>query len=537
MTDVLTRGADCVVNALIDSGIDTIFGVPGQHALALFDAVNGSSLRFIGCRHELAAAFAADGYSRGRATLPGLFLSTGPGTLVALAGLQEARESCAAAVAIVTDVERQTGRRRMSQLHELADQATIVRGVVKAALRVEQTDAIPSSIAEAAALARTPPMGPVAVQIPCDLLAARAAEPTMHRRPRPQMHGFAEVDADTAMLVKELNDALRPIILVGGGVAIAGVGDEVIGLAESLAAPMVSTFAGKGSVPWDHSLHVGSWLEAPAVRGLIEDADLVLALGCGLGELTTTNCALRPRRTIQVDADPARLTNGENQLGLEAELETVLPDLSHLVRHRDDQAREVSAERVRGCRKDTANWLEQRGLLQEIRLLSQIRAALPADGVSAWDMTILGYWAWNAFPVEPHGRFLSAQGAGGLGYALPAAIGAAIAEPARPTLAVCGDGGLPYAASELATAAQHDARVALLVIDDGGYGVLGYYQDHRFGRRTAVRLPGPDITALASAHSIPSRRTTPETIEADLGWALAHEGPAVVALGTNLQMF
>jgi acetolactate synthase-1/2/3 large subunit len=536
MSVMTIRGADRLVQALLDAQIDTVFGVPGQHALTLFDAVHGSDLRFIGCRHELAAAFAADGYARGRSSLPGLILSTGPGTLVALAGLQEARESCAAMVAIVTDVERQTGRRQMSQLHELENQAAVVGGVVKTMFRVEHADAIASTVALAAAVARTPPLGPVAVQVPCDLLSA-AAEHAGDATARPLASYPADADTVTATLVDELNAALQPVILVGGGVAISGVGDEVVQLAEALAAPMVSTFAGKGAVPWEHPLHVGSWLEAPPVQELIEAADLVLALGCGLGELTTTNRALSPRRIIQIDADPARLNSDEHQIGLAAELEAVLPDLSNRVHHQDDASRRAGAERVRRCRERTEGWLDQLGLSAEAQLLRRIRAVLPAASVSAWDMTILGYWAWNAFPVEPHGRFLSAQGAGGLGYALPAAIGAAIAEPGRPVLAVCGDGGLPYAVSELSTAAQQQANLALLVIDDGGYGILAHYQEQKFGRRTAVRLPGPDVAALATAHSVPSRRTTLESIEADLDWALAHDGPAVVALEANLQMF
>lgn len=147
-------------------------------------------------------------------------------------------------------------------------------------------------------------------------------------------------------------------------------------------------------------------------------------------------------------------------------------------------------------------------------------------------MTILSYWAWSAFDPKHPNTMHSAQGAGGLGYAFPAALGAAVAEPDTPVLAVSGDGGAMYSIADLATARQHDLDVTWLIVDDGGYGILREY-----GCATGTDLTRPDFAALAASFGVPATVTTPETLRADLTQALKTPGPSVVVLPTTLKMF
>jgi acetolactate synthase-1/2/3 large subunit len=147
-------------------------------------------------------------------------------------------------------------------------------------------------------------------------------------------------------------------------------------------------------------------------------------------------------------------------------------------------------------------------------------------------MTILAYWAWSAWP----GGLYSAQGAGGLGYAYPAAVGAASTVDG-PVLAVSGDGGAMYGLSELATARQHGLRVIWLIVDDGGYGILREYMTDTFGVASGTELARPDFVALAESFGVPAVRTTPETLQADLAKALSSDGPQVVVLPALLRMF
>jgi acetolactate synthase-1/2/3 large subunit len=153
-------------------------------------------------------------------------------------------------------------------------------------------------------------------------------------------------------------------------------------------------------------------------------------------------------------------------------------------------------------------------------------------------MTILGYWAWSAWDARVSGTMQSAQGAGGLGYGFPAALGAAVAvNGSRPVLAVSGDGGAMYGIGELATARQLGLDVTWLIVDDGGYGILREYMTGAFGSAFGTELARPDFVALAEAFGVPARRATPESLHGDLVAALAEPGPSVVVLPTTLRMF
>ncbi|MDQ3866060.1 MAG: thiamine pyrophosphate-dependent enzyme, partial [Actinomycetota bacterium] len=172
---------------------------------------------------------------------------------------------------------------------------------------------------------------------------------------------------------------------------------------------------------------------------------------------------------------------------------------------------------------------------RERGLLDAIRRALPRDAVHAWDMTILAYWAAAHFPALTPRRFLYPLGSGTLGYAWPAALGASSALATNPALAVVGDGGFLYNIAELASGRQHQLSAKLLLVDDGGYGILREYQRETYGETHAVDLVQPDFVALASAFGVPARATDPERLEDDLAWALAVEGPAVLVLRVLLE--
>ena len=167
-----------------------------------------------------------------------------------------------------------------------------------------------------------------------------------------------------------------------------------------------------------------------------------------------------------------------------------------------------------------------------------MRDALPDSSPSFWDMTILAYWAWSAFDPRS-GAMHSAQGAGGFGYAFPAALGAAVADPDRrtPVLAVSGDGGAMYSIAELATARQYDLPVTWLIVDDGGYGILRSYMTDAFGETTGTELSRPDFVALAESFGVPAVRTSPDRLREDLSAALDAPGPSVVLLPAVLRMF
>ncbi|MGJ5755681.1 acetolactate synthase-1/2/3 large subunit [Streptomyces puniciscabiei] len=529
------NGGDLVVETLAGLGATTVFGLPGQHALGMFDALRRSALRYVGLRVENNAGFAADAYGRITGEAAPLLLSTGPGALTSLAALQEAAAASAPVLAISSQIPTAgLGGGRHGYLHELPDQAASFRGVVKSVHTVRTQSQIPSAIAAAWKSALTAPHGPVWVEIPQDVLLAETTLPVV-TAPDATPEDLAPRPELTAVAAHLLSRASRPAIIAGGGVVRSDASGKLRLLAERLQAPVVTTFGGKGAFPWEHPLSLQSWLEDRHTTDFLEDADVLLVVGSGLGELSSNYHTFKPRgRVIQIEADLGKLESNHPALGIHADARLVLQALLETVEERTDDS---APERVRELLAKVASRIASQELTLEQEVLAAVRRALPAASPSFWDMTILAYWAWSAF--DPRGTNLmhSAQGAGGLGYGFPAALGAAAADPTRPVLAVSGDGGALYSIAELATARQYDLPVTWLIVDDGGYGILREYMTDAFGQATATELTRPDYVALAESFGVPGVRTTPQTLEEDLAKALAAPGPSVVVLPAVLRMF
>ncbi|MFF4782509.1 thiamine pyrophosphate-binding protein [Streptomyces griseorubiginosus] len=529
------NGGDLVVETLAALGATTVFGLPGQHALGMFDALRRSDLRYIGLRVENNAGFAADAYGRITGEAAPLLLSTGPGALTSLAALQEAAAASAPVLAISSQIPTAgLGGGRHGYLHELPDQSASFRGVVKSVHTVRAQSQIPSAIEAAWKSALTAPHGPVWVEIPQDVLLAETSVPVVtggdafpeELPPRPEL---------TAVAADLLSRAERPAIIAGGGVVRADASGKLRQLAEALQAPVVTTPGGKGAFPWRHPLSLRSWIEDRHTTDFLEDADVLLVVGSGLGELSSNYHTFKPRgRMIQIEADLGKLESNHPALGIHADARLALQALLETVSPREDTQ---APDRVREVLARVSERIAAQELTLEQDLLTSVRQALPAGSPSFWDMTILAYWAWSAFDAKGSNLFHSAQGAGGLGYGFPAALGAAVADPSRPVLAVSGDGGALYSIAELATARQYDLNVTWLIVDDGGYGILREYMTDAFGQATATELSRPDYVALAESFGVPGVRTTPETLSDDLAKALASPGPSVVVLPAVLRMF
>lgn len=529
------NGGDLVVESLVNLGADRVFGVPGQHALGLFDALRRSPLRYTGLRVENNAGFAADGYARSAGTVAPLLLSTGPGALTALPALQESAAASVPVLAISSQIPSSgLGGRRRGHLHELVDQQASFRDVVKSVHLVGAASQIPSALAAAWESALTPPYGPVWMEIPQDILLAGTEVPRvtgLRVRPRVPL-ARPELLAEAAAL---LVAAERPVILAGGGVIRAGASAELLRLARILDAPVACTFGAKGAFPWTHPLSLQSWLEDRHTTELLDDADVLLVVGSGLGELSTNYHTLAPRgRIVQIEADPRKLESVHPAFGIHADARAALAVLGDSVSPRSPG---TGAAIARTLRERVAARIADQGLDLEQAVLAAVRAALPDDSPVFFDMTILGYWAWSAWDARRPGAMHSAQGAGGLGYGYPAALGAATADPARPVLAVSGDGGAMYSIAELATARQENLNVTWLIVDDGGYGILREYMTGTFGETTGTELARPDFVRLAESFGVPATLTTPATLRRDLAAALAAPGPRVVVLPALLRMF
>jgi len=531
------NGGDVVVETLEALGVTHIFGIPGQHALGLFDAIRRSDLEFVSSRVENNSAFGADGYSRMTGKVGVMFVSTGPGALTALGALQEAYTTGVPLVVISSQVPRRgIGGKKNGLLHQIDDQRRSAENVTKSTAVVWDGAHIPSAIADAYALAQAAPAGPTWVEIPQDVLleptlvppVASASAPVAERLPRPEV-----ADAAAALL----DGATNPVILAGGGVRRSATGRaELARLAEKLGAPVVSTAGGKGAIPFSHPLSAASWIEDRHTTDLLEQADVLLAVGTTIGEVTSNYFTFAPAgKLVQIDAEPRALGSNYPSLGIHADAGAGLAALADRVADRGDEARERGARIAADLRERVEARIASQDLGTEVAFLRALREAVPADAHTFWDMTISAYWAWSIWDPKD-GEFHSAQGAGGLGFAFPAALSAAIGTGER-TLAVSGDGGGMYSIAELATARQHDANVTWLIVDDGGYGILREYMTGAFGQATATELARPDFVALARAFGVDAHLATLDTLGETIARTFETEGPSVVVLPAVLRMF
>ena len=526
-------GGHVVVECLEALGADTVFGLPGIHALAIWDGLRESRLSYLGFRTELNAGFAADGYARASGKPAPLLLSTGPGALNSLTALMEAASAHVPVVAIASQIPRELIGRGRGYLHELRDQRASFAPLVKWTGRAERAADLPDLLAEAWRQALTPPSGPVFVEIPVDVLTGEAGVEPVDEL---DWEAAASTVPGVEEAVRVIAAAERPVLWAGGGVSRSGAWPELAALAERVQAPVATSYMGKGTFPEDHPLAAGSAADEAAFKELVEGADVLVCIGTELGAETTGQYSLRPGgQIVQIDAAAERIGGTYPALGLVGDAKVVLGAILERL-----PAREPNGQAERAARKvrdRIGRGLDEQGRELERGLLATIREALPRDAVHAWDMTILAYWAGAHFPALSPRRFLYPLGSGTLGYAWPAALGAKAALPDTPVLAVAGDGGFLYNVAELASARQNHLGAKLLLVDDGGYGILREYQRDSFGETFAVDLLQPDFVALAEAFGVPVRSTTSETLGEDLAWALAEEGPAVVVLRTRLEMW
>ena len=526
-------GGHVVVECLEALGAETVFGLPGIHALAIWDGLRESRLRYLGFRTELNAGFAADGYARASGKPAPLLLSTGPGALNSLTALMEAASAHVPVVAIASQIPRELIGRGRGYLHELRDQRASFAPLVKWTGRAERAADLPDVLAEAWRQALTPPSGPVFVEIPVDVLTGEAGVEPVDEL---DWEAAASTVPGVEEAVRVIAAAERPVLWAGGGVSRSGAWAELAALAERVQAPVATSYMGKGTFPEDHPLAAGSAADEAAFKELVESADVLVCIGTELGAETTGQYSLRPGgRIVQIDAAAERIGNTYPAIGLVGDAKAVLGAILERLppRERDGQAERAAT----GVRDRIGRGLDEQGRELERGLLVTIREVLPRDAVHAWDMTILAYWAGAHFPALSPRRFLYPLGSGTLGYAWPAALGAKAALPDAAVLAVAGDGGFLYNVAELASARQNHLGAKLLLVDDGGYGILREYQRDSFGETFAVDLVQPDFVALAEAFGVPVRGSTPETLGEDLVWALAEEGPAVVVLRTKLEMW
>jgi acetolactate synthase-1/2/3 large subunit len=486
--EAMTGGA-ALARQLRNEGVEVIFGVPGDQLMAALDAlVDVPEIRYIVTRHEQATTYMADGYARAGGKPGVAMVVPGVGVYNAASGLATAYACSSPVVLVAGQVNREAIGRDLGLLHDVHDQLDVVRPVTKWAQRVLDPADIPAAVREAFRQATTGRPRPVELEIPPEGFAEKAdvvlVEPP---RPEPPLAPSAAAVEEAAAL---LANASSPLIVAGGGVVLGDATAELRAVAERIQAPVITTREGKGAIDDRHALSVGTMWVNPRMRPVIDDADVVLAVGTRF-----QGFALGPdQRLVHVDVDPDQIgRNRAADVALAGDARAALLALGELLPERTSRADEARARRA-------AAEEQLRAIGPQAAMVDAVRAGVPDDGILVCDTTTVAYMCHMYYPVYEPRTYLSTSYMGTLGFAYPAALGAKVARPDRAVVTVVGDGGFLFASNELATARQHGIHTVTVVFDDGAYGNSNRDQRERYGgRELGTVLENPDWMMLARA--------------------------------------
>lgn len=534
-----------VLGTMALHGATTVFGLPGVHNLAFW---RGAGPIPMVVRHEQAAVYAADGWARSTGRLGAAVVTTGPGAANAVAAFGEAAASHSPVLLVASEIPqalRREGRLR-GVLHESRDQAALFAPLAKAVFTPRTPREVSLALDDAVPTALLPPHGPVYLDIPADVLG-QPATPLSRMEQTPwfeMVPSGADLDAAADLL-----DGARVVIWAGAGAVDHP--DAVAALAAHLGAPVVNSYGGRGCPPTGDPCAVGLPPHEPEVAQLIGAAEVLLAVGGDLDGMNTRNWTMRrPPALITVDAaPPADPPEWPADVAVVGRLADALLGLRDRLPHdrstpRDRVAQEraipgrpwwVAGPHALGIRDNVLSRLAADPATAEaVALVAAVESARTLDTVLVCDMAVAGYWVGGYASALAPRRMAYPVGWGTLGFGLPAALGPAAA--GYPVIAVCGDGGLAMALGELATLVQERLPVTVLVVDDGGYGMLRYDQSRAGDPTAGVDLVTPDFVALAGAFGLPA--TEVPSVRDGLAGALANAvrsgGPHLVRVPARL---
>jgi len=486
-------GGEALVQQLHREGVRVVFGLPGVQLYGVMAALREQpAIRFIQTRHEQATSYMADGYARAGGGVGTALVVPGPGLLNAAAGLSTAYSASSPVFMLSGQVPRSQIGRDIGVLHEVNDQLDCIRPVTKWRRRVLEVADVPAAVRAAMHQLTTGRPRPVELEMPPETMEeegeAVMLDPVHPMRP-------AAPAADIRRAVDLLVGAQRPVIYAGGGVVLGGASEALTTLAEYLQAGVVTSAEGKGAIS-DHSeLSLGAtvWPQSP-VRNHLLQADVILAVG--------TRFALAvpkaDQQVIHIDIDPDEIgRNHRKTFGLVGDASGTLEAMVEAVR---------AAAPPRSSRKAEYEALraETTALAQEPQgsIVKSLRAGMPENAILVAGMTQIGYYSRPFFPTYEARTYLTSSYSGNLGYEYPVALGAKVACPTRPVVAVIGDGGFMYNVQELATAVQQKINVIAVVFNDNAYGNVARDLDETWGGAYGAALHNPDFMKLADAFGV-----------------------------------
>ncbi|WP_037235167.1 thiamine pyrophosphate-binding protein [Rhodococcus wratislaviensis] len=535
----MASAGERVSDLLAELGVSCVFGVVGSSTMEIYDGLHAHPrVRYIGARDERAATGMADGYARASGSL-GVVLAgqSGPGVTNLVSGL-------AAAKAAHTPILSLGGSVSTDQWHNDAfqevDQEALIRPVAKAVFTVLKSDRVVPMVEYAARLAMSHPMGPVHVNLPRDVLMGEAPEIELGGTLAPSNPNHRDAVEHVLRLI---GSAERPVIVAGGGVKSSRSGSLVEQLSDLFRMPIVTSAGHRDAVNNEHPLMLGQMGPRGGVlaAAVVAEADLVIGVGTRFGFNSTffePDTFRKDARLVQVDVDSASLNRyWPVELAVMAEAGSFLAELlSHVAEGAPSGTETVwfesVKERAAQYRQDRSSTPESsdKSPMDDATLFHTLRQSLPRESIVCLDA---GTWCLKASEALDHAltpSLFTPLDFASLGFAFPAAIGAQLACPERPSVALLGDGGALYTIAELSTVLEHDIPVTMIVMNNSAWGAEKAYQHDFYDKRyIGTDLPAHDFAAIAESFGIRGLRAdSAQSLEVAIKEAFADRIPTVI---------
>ncbi len=540
------NGAQALVRMLVNYGVKYVFGVPGDTSLAFYDELYKAApaIQHVLARDERSASFMADAYAR-LSHRPGVCeCPSGAGALYSVPGVAEANASSIPVILLSSGIPlRGEGKGTITEL----DHHKLFESITKWSNFLKLSEKIPETVRRAFRFATTGRPGAVHLAFPSETMTGQVDEDSERLYAEPECRTYpayrSRASKDTLnQFAGLLRKAEKPAVVVGGGANHSQAGHIVLELAEKLSAPIVTTISGQGIIPDDHPLALGvigdNGFHPHALRA-VEEADTLFYIGCKLGSVSTLNWTMPSspsgRVMLQVDIDPTILGNNYPQItGLAGDAKLVLEELSELLGPSGNQKSSPWLEDLNRDRKDF--WEKARAELESEavplkpqRVINSLNRMLPSPAIVISDAGTPTPYITRFLRLGGKGsRFLIPRAYGGLGYAIPAVVGAYLARPDARPVGLFGDGSLGMSAGELETLVRLNIPAVLIHFNNGCFGWIKALQAiHCQGRYLSVDFTPRDMSKVAEAFGLAAFRVeTPQELESALEAAFADRAPA-----------
>jgi acetolactate synthase-1/2/3 large subunit len=535
------RGAKILCEALLQEGVDTIFGYPGGAVLHIYDELFNyqDRLHHILVRHEQGAVHMAEGYAKATGKVGVALVTSGPGATNAVTGIADAALDSVPLVVISGNVP---SKLIGSDAFQEVDTVGITRQCTKYNYLVRDVRELAEVIKEAFHVASTGRPGPVLIDIPKDISGEKApfVYPTGLNLSSYHTQNFGDAES-VKKAVEMMCKARQPILYVGGGVVHSAGMDELLELAEKLSLPVTPTLMGLGCFPSGHPLCLGMlgmhgtyWANMA-----ISDADLIVAIGVRFDDRVTgaLNKFAPDAEIVHVDIDPSSINKNRCvEVGIEGDAKSVMQQMLAVL---PEAACQSSAERLTGWWAQINEWKtfapltyeKSETVIKPQQLVEELYRLTEGDAIVATDVGQHQMWVAQYYPFNGSRQWLTSGGLGTMGFGLPAAIGAQVAFPERQVIAFVGDGGFQMTAQELSAAVQYQSNVKVIVMNNGFLGMVRQWQEIFYNRQYShVSMQcQPDFVALAKAYGATGLRATkPEELRSVLQEGLNTPGVVVM---------